>query len=477
MSGGFRSRAAGRRELKKDAPAARRRAPKQQQKQQLAINDPAREAALEVLHRVATDGAYANLVLPGLLRERRITGRDAAFATELTYGALRTQGVLDAVIAANSSRELDKIDPWVLAALRLGTYQLLYTRVSPHAAVDTTVRLVEAAGQGKAKGFANGILRTIGRSTRQQWFDRLMPSDALDALAFEHAHPAWIARSFHTALGAQADELGAALEADSARPGVHLVARPGELSAEELALAVGGEQGRYSPYAVYLEEGDPGELAPVREGLAAVQDEGSQLIARAVDEVPVYDDQGRWLDLCAGPGGKAALIGALARIDGATVDAVEPSKHRADLVRKAVKSLPVNVHTVDGRDPGLNPGYDRVLVDAPCSGLGALRRRPEARWTKQESDIDELVPLQKALLASAISLTRPGGVVVYSTCSPDVRETRGVVDDALSRGEVEELDASAYACGMTETGEARSVQMWPHRHGTDAMFFAVLRKK
>ncbi len=475
MSGGFRSRAAGRREPKKTAPAARRRAPKQQR--QVAINDPAREAALEVLHRVATDGAYANLVLPGLLRERRITGRDAAFATELTYGALRTQGVLDAVIAANSSRELDKIDPWVLAALRLGTYQLLYTRVSPHAAVDTTVRLVEAAGQGKAKGFANGILRTIGRSTRQQWFDRLMPSDAIDALAFEHAHPAWIARSFHTALGAQADELAAALEADSARPGVHLVARPGELSAEELALAVGGEQGRYSPYAVYLDEGDPGELAPVREGLAAVQDEGSQLIARAVAEVSVDDDQGRWLDLCAGPGGKAALIGALARIDGATVDAVEPSKHRADLVRKAVKGLPVNVHTVDGRDPGLNPGYDRVLVDAPCSGLGALRRRPEARWTKQEHDIDELVPLQKALLASAISLTRPGGVVVYSTCSPDVRETRGVVDDALGRGEVEELDASPYACGMTETGEARSVQMWPHRHGTDAMFFAVLRKK
>lgn len=475
MSGGFRSRAAGRREPKKTAPAARRRAPKQQR--QVAINDPAREAALEVLHRVATDGAYANLVLPGLLRERRITGRDAAFATELTYGALRTQGVLDAVIAANSSRELDKIDPWVLAALRLGTYQLLYTRVSPHAAVDTTVRLVEAAGQGKAKGFANGILRTIGRSTRQQWFDRLMPSDALDALAFEHAHPAWIARSFHTALGAQADELAAALEADSARPGVHLVARPGELSAEELALAVGGEQGRYSPYAVYLEEGDPGELAPVREGLAAVQDEGSQLIARAVAEVPVDHDQGRWLDLCAGPGGKAALIGALARIDGATVDAVEPSKHRADLVRKAVKGLPVNVHTVDGRDPGLNPGYDRVLVDAPCSGLGALRRRPEARWTKQESDIDELVPLQKALLASAISLTRAGGVVIYSTCSPDVRETRGVVDDALGRGEVEELDARPYACGMTETGEARSVQMWPHRHGTDAMFFAVLRKK
>lgn len=483
MSGGFRSRAAGRREPKKSVPATDQRKPRtskqggRKRQRGTQSNDPAREAALHVLHRVATDGAYANLVLPALLRERHITGRDAAFATELTYGTLRTQGVLDAVIAANSSRELDKIDPWVLAALRLGTYQLLYTRVSPHAAVDTSVRLVEAAGQGKAKGFANGILRTIGRSTAQQWFDRLMPSDKLDALAFQHAHPAWIARSFESALGAHADELGDALEADSRRPGVHLVARPGELSAEELALAIGGEQGRFSPYAVYLDEGDPGQLAPVREGIAAVQDEGSQLIARAVVEAEVADDQGRWLDLCAGPGGKAALMGALARIDGATVDAVEPSKHRADLVRKATQGLPVTVHTADGRAPGLEPGYDRVLVDAPCSGLGALRRRPEARWSKQESDIDELVPLQKSLLSSAIALARPGGVVVYSTCSPDVRETRGVVDDALERGEVEELEACEYACGMAETGEAKSVQMWPHRHGTDAMFFAVLRKK
>ena len=146
-------------------------------------------------------------------------------------------------------------------------------------------------------------------------------------------------------------------------------------------------------------------------------------------------------------------------------------------MRKATQGLPVTVHTADGRAPGLEPGYDRVLVDAPCSGLGALRRRPEARWSKQESDIDELVPLQKSLLASAIALARPGGVVVYSTCSPDVRETRGVVDDALERGEVEELEACEYACGMAETGEAKSVQMWPHRHGTDAMFFAVLRKK
>ena len=501
MSGGFRSRSAGRRSqetARNQEPErkgqkngrgdrrgqASRRGGANKRGPATRTGDAAREAAFDVLLRVSEEGAYANLALPALLRERKISGRDAAFATELTYGALRTQGVLDAVIAENSSRELDRIDPRVLAALRLGTYQLLYTRVSSHAAVDTSVRLVEAAGQGKAKGFANGILRTIDRSTPQQWFDRLTPSGALEAAAFRHAHPAWIARSFFAALGLDSEsspdqlaELERALESDSARPTVHLVARPGELSAEELALSIGGEEGTYSPYAVYLDEGDPGQLEPVRERLAAVQDEGSQLIARAVAEVPVEGDQGKWLDLCAGPGGKAALMGALARIDGASVDAVESSAHRAELVRKATDGLPVHVHTADGRDPGLAPGYDRVLVDAPCSGLGALRRRPEARWTKSERDIAELTTLQSELLASAIRLARPGGVIVYSTCSPDLRETRGVVDAALGEGGVEELGAAEFACGMEHTGEFPSVQMWPHRHGTDAMFFAVLRKK
>lgn len=434
-----------------------------------SIGDAPREAAFEVVLRVARDGAFANLTLPKLLKERKIKGRDAAFATELAYGTLRTMGVLDAVIAANSSRPVSQISPEVLAALRLGTYQLLYTRVDDHAAVDTSVRLVQAAGQEQAKGFANGVLRSIARTPAEEW---LAEHDT------HHAHPEWIVRSFATALGERAEhELDAALAADSERPIVHLVARPGEISAEELALTTGGDEGTYSPYAVYLPEGDPGQLQEVREGLAAVQDEGSQLIARALTEVPVDDDQGNWLDLCAGPGGKAALIGSLAAIDAARVTAIEVAPHRAELIRKAVGELPVTVTVADGRDPGLEPGsFDRVLVDAPCSGLGALRRRPEARWTKTEADIAELNTLQSELLASAVNLVRPGGVIVYSTCSPDVRETRGIVDKQLALGAVEELDAREFLNGMDDVGEHPSAQMWPHRHGTDAMFLAVLRK-
>ncbi|QPK82418.1 MFS transporter [Corynebacterium qintianiae] len=477
MSGGFRSRAAGRRAEPQNTPAGvkNRGAGRASASKPARIGDGAREAAFDVVRRVEADDAFANLVLPKLLRERKVTGRDAAFATELAYGTLRTQGVLDAVIAECSSRALGEIAPEVLAALRLGAYQLMYTRVDAHAAVDTSVRLVEAAGTVKAKGFVNAILRSIARKPADQWMQSLAPHDPVAAIAFRTAHPEWIARSFQQVLGP--NELEEALAADSERPVVHLVARPGEISAAELAAVTGGDEGTYSPYAVYLPEGDPGKLEPVRDGLAGVQDEGSQLIARAAAEVPVDDDGGRWLDLCAGPGGKAALLGSLAGIEGARVDAVEVSEHRAELIRKSVGGLPVTVTVADGRDPGLEPGYDRVLVDAPCSGLGALRRRPEARWKKSEDEISQLAVLQRELLESAVHLAKPGGVVVYSTCSPDLRETRSVVDGVLAAGDVEELDASEFVPGMENTGSEKSVQMWPHRHGTDAMFLAVLRKK
>lgn len=441
--------------------------------------DKPRVAAYDVVRRVAVEDAFANLVLPKLLRTLKLTGRDAAFATELTYGTLRCEGLVDSVIADCSSRPLKDIAPEVLTALRLGAYQVLFMRVEDHAAVDTTVRLVEAVGQGGAKGFANAIMRSITRKSVDEWIEKLRPQsdDVVASLAFEYAHPEWIARSIARALGTAAeDELATALAADSQRPIVHLVARPGEMSAEELALITGCEEGKYSPYAVYLDSGDPGALEPVRQGFAAVQDEGSQLIARALAEAPVEgEDSGRWLDLCAGPGGKAALLGALARIDAAKVDAIEIAPHRARLIEKTVNELPVTVKVADGRNPGLDPGYDRVLVDAPCSGLGALRRRPEARWRKTEAELKELTDLQFELLQSAVALTRPGGVVVYSTCSPDLRETRAIVDRAVADLGVTELPAANLVPDMGDVGEHLSVQMWPHRHGTDAMFFSVLR--
>lgn len=434
--------------------------------------------ARDVLRAVRERDAYANLVLPVLLRERRLDGRDAALATELAYGACRSLGVLDAVIAECAGRSIEEIDGPLLDVLRLGVYQLLRTRIGAHAAVDTSVALARAeVGQGKA-GFVNAVLRQAGRRTAQEWVEALAPQDPVGHAAFEFAHPTWIAQAFADALGARAGELRDVLAADDARPVVHLVARPGEITAEELALVTGGEEGRWSPYAVYLEGGgDPGKLEPVRERMAAVQDEGSQLVALALTRAELDGpDGGRWLDLCAGPGGKAALLGALAAIDRFHVDAVEPAEHRAELVRKAVADLPVTVHVADGRSSGLTPGYDRILVDAPCTGLGALRRRPEARWRRTPADVAELVGLQRELLSAAWELLRPGGVVLYSTCSPHLAETVAVVADTVRRTGAVQLDTRDYLPGVTDIGDGPGAQLWPHRHGADAMFMAALRK-
>jgi 16S rRNA (cytosine967-C5)-methyltransferase len=449
--------------------------------------DPARRAAFDVLRAVSQRDAYANLALPPLLRERGITGRDAAFATELAYGTCRTRGLLDAIIAKAADRPPEKIDAVLLDLLRLGAYQLLRTRVEQHAAVDTTVEQAGIEFDSARAGFVNGVLRTIAGRDEQSWVEELAPpagSDPVGHNAFVHAHPRWVAQAFADALGADAGQLDALLASDDDRPTVHLAARPGVLTADELAGQVNGTVGRYSPYAVYLPGGDPGRLDPVREGVALVQDEGSQLVARALTLAELDGpDGGRWLDLCAGPGGKTALLAALAADEGsieglssvAQVTAVEPAERRAEMVEQNTRGLPVEVLRLDGRDPGLEPGFDRVLVDAPCTGLGALRRRPEARWRRQPGDVPNLAKLQRELLASAIRLARPGGVVLYATCSPHLAETVGVVADALRRHPVTALDTRALFDPVDDLGDGPYVQLWPHRHGTDAMFAAALQ--
>lgn len=417
-----------------------------------------------------------------MLTARGITGRDAAFATELTYGTCRTRGLLDAVIAAAAARPVDQIDPVLLDLLRLGTYQLLRTNVASHAAVSTTVEQAGIEFDSARAGFVNAVLRKVAARDEADWLAELAPSateDPVGHAAMMHAHPRWIAQAFADALGADAGELDAVLAADDARPAVHLAARPGVLTAAELAEQVDGVLGRYSPYAVYLPGGDPSQLEPLRQGRAMVQDEGSQLVARALALAPIVGaDTGRWLDLCAGPGGKTALLAALAADREASVTAVEVTPRRAELVEENTRGLPVEVLRADGREPPLPGGaFDRVLVDAPCTGLGALRRRPEARWRRTPADVAPLARLQRELLASAIRLTRPGGVVLYATCSPHLAETVGVVSDALRRQPVTALDARELFAPADQLGPGPYVQLWPHRQGTDAMFAAALRRE
>ncbi|MCM3513663.1 transcription antitermination factor NusB [Nocardioides sp. P86] len=441
--------------------------------------DPARLAALEVLKAVRVDDAYANLVLPGVLREAGLSGRDAAFTTELVSGTIRRQGTYDAVIAACADRPLRKIEAKVLDALRLGVHQLLSMRVPDHAAISSTVDLVRGKVSHGAGNFSNAVLRKVAQRDLEAWVAELAPRAASDdkQASIAWSHPTWVVAALRRALGEAAGELPDLLAADNVAPRVTLVARPGRSTRDELP----GTPTRLSPYGVVLEGGDPGEVAAVAEGRAGVQDEGSQLVAEALAQAPLEGPDERWLDLCAGPGGKAALLAALASRRGATLVAGERQPHRARLVARALRGADgvLGVVTADGTAPPWRHGsFDRVLVDAPCTGLGALRRRPEARWRRRPDDLLTLVLLQRALVTSALDLVRPGGVVLYATCSPILAETAEVVSSVLAQrpGVVLEDLAAQLPQVVDAAGPLPgTLQLWPHRHETDAMFMALLR--
>lgn len=486
--------------------------------------DPARNAAFDVLRAVESSDSYANLVLPPLLRKRGIRGRDAGFATELAYGTLRMRGLYDAILAQCTDRPLSDLDPAVLDVLRLGVHQVLGMRVKEHAAVSETVGLArERVGAGPAQ-LVNAVLRNLtdGRTSEvpdddsgsdllTQWLARLRAEapDAITGLATVYSHPVWIARALREALVANhrdASELEALLAADNAAPLVTLVARPGFETVADLQAQVPPRAettpGSLVPTALRIKGADPGSFPAVRDGRAGIQDEGSQAVTLAFAAAPLAQDatgdnpDATWLDMCAGPGGKAALLGALAAERGAHLLANEVAPHRADLVRQAVRALPpgtVEVQTGDGRDFAVDaPGrFDRVLLDAPCTGLGALRRRPESRWRRTPADLAVLTVLQRELLTAALAAVRVGGVVGYVTCSPHIAETIVVVEDVIravtkaagGTPAVERLDAVAALRSVlrpdaedVDLGPGPDLQLWPHIHGTDAMHLTLLRR-
>jgi 16S rRNA (cytosine967-C5)-methyltransferase len=459
-------------------------------------------AAFDTLRSVHERDAYANLVLPRLLRQAGLQGRDAGLATELAYGTLRGQGSYDAVLAACSDRPLAALDDAVHDALRLGVHQVIGMGVPAHAAVSTTVDLVRSTSGPGAARFANAIMRRVTDRDPSTWISSVAPDQKTNPdgyLGVMHAHPEWIVRALRDALrlnGRSADELSAVLAANNDRPQVTAVALPGLASRSELEGAV---LGRLSPFAAAI-KGAPEAFRAVREGRVRIQDEGSQLAALALASAPVDGaDAGRWLDLCAGPGGKAALLGALLAeqhaagsvTDDAELIAAEISEHRADLVAQALAPIPVafSVRSEDGRVTARDEAgrCDRVLVDVPCTGLGALRRRPESRWRRTPSDLVMLASLQRELLDAALDAVRPGGVVAYVTCSPHPAETRAVVEDVLRgrarqrKPRAEHLDVcavlSAIAGDEPAFGPGPEAQLWTDLHGTDAMYIALLRRE
>jgi len=445
--------------------------------------------ALDVLLAVDDRDAYANLLLPQLIAQRGLSGRDAALATELSYGTLRAQGSYDAVLGICCDRDLGSLDAPVREALRLGTHQLLATRIQPHAAVATSVDLVKDTAGPRPAGFVNAVLRRVATRDLAAWLAIAAPgrdADPVGHLAVRYSHPRWIVEAFAAALGealgGSMPQTEAVLAADGERPAVHLCAVPGLASQQEL-VAAGCQPARWSTFGGYLAEGDPAAVGALAAGRAGVQDEASQLAATALARVAVAGPDQNWLDICAGPGGKARLLAGLAAGAGAQLAAAEIREHRAALVRAAVRPAGSgHVIVADGTRPAWQPArFDRVIADVPCSGLGALRRRPEARWRRTAADIRAIGGLQRGLLRTAVDSARPGGVVAYVTCSPHLAETSDVVADVVgARADVDVLDAPAVLAEVPDLrcGEnGRYAQFWPHRHGTDAIFLALLRRQ
>jgi len=308
-----------------------------------------------------------------------------------------------------------------------------------------------------------------------------------ERLGLVHSHPVWVVRAFRRALAAEGrtEELEALLTADNASPRVTMAALPGLGEMPDDARRT-----PFSPMGFRLAGGDPVSLVTGSDGRVRVQDEGSQLAALALTRADPVRPGERWLDLCAGPGGKTAVLAAEALAGGALLEANEVSPARAGLVRRAIEGVPleVPVSEEDGRVRAAeSPGaYDRILVDAPCTGLGALRRRPEARWRKSPSDVPSLTELQTELLSAAVVALKPGGIVAYVTCSPHLAETAGVVAEVRRSfgSSLEELDARAVVTDISVTDPrlpeqadgSKRAQLWPHRHNTDAMSISLLRR-
>ncbi|MEI8066439.1 MAG: transcription antitermination factor NusB [Actinomycetes bacterium] len=440
--------------------------------------DAARTLAFDLLTEVNQNGSYANILLPQLLGSSELELRDKAFATELSYGTLRMQGKYDFAIKSHIDRPFDELEPRIIDLLRMGCHQIFHMRTPVHAAVGATVEVArKVVGESKAS-YVNALLRAITRDL--EIYERLEADESIDRLfklSILYSHPEWIIQSYFDSLK-DWDSVIELLTFNNVAPAPHLVAWRGKSTREQL-MQTGGEVLQFSRYGI-VSSTQPNDYPEIRNRNAGVQDFGSQLVSEIFYDTHNPQEAQSWLDLCAGPGGKAAwLFNALVTDDPlATFQANEPSEHRAELVARVIPRQ--NISSIDGRDAAdFGAHYDRILVDAPCTGLGALRRRPEARWRKTPSDLKNLVVLQRELIDSAYALLKPAGILAYSTCSPHLAETFAQVLDTLHRHkDLELIDVSQFhelpTGSLNKNG---TMQLWSHLHNSDAMFLALFRKK
>jgi 16S rRNA (cytosine967-C5)-methyltransferase len=434
--------------------------------------EASRLLAFDLLTEVNRNEGYSNLLLPQALNASKFDERDRSLVTELLYGTIRMQGKHDWVLAQISDRPWNEVDPGIVDVCRLGVHQLHEMRVPDHAAVASTVEVArKRLGESKAS-FVNALLRNVTRTSQEDWFASLQEiSDPVERLSIQYSHPTWIVSAYFDLLKDWPEvEQALAINNEPATP--TLVSWPG-LSSQQDLIDVGAEPTTYSPYGGHW-KGNPGVLDLVKSRKIGVQDEGSQLVATVFASAA---DGSSWLDMCAGPGGKAALLSSIARQRGITFTANEVSAVRADLVRQVVNGDRVMVG--DGREIGKNEEkFDAILIDAPCTGLGALRRRPEVRWRRTLQDLRELTALQRELIDSAISALNVGGVLGYATCSPHLAETSIQVADIKKKfSNVEQIAVGPLLPQNLQGGvRDEAMSLWTHRSGTDAMYLALFKK-
>jgi len=436
--------------------------------------DRVRLLVFDILQEVNRSDGYSNLLLPQALADADFEQRDKGFATELLYGTLRMQGRHDYIASQVSDRNWSEVDAGIVDVVRMGAHQLFEMRVPSHAAVSATVELArKVIGESKAS-FVNALLRKMSAQTLDQWLEPVNEiKDPVTRLAIMYSHPEWIVSAYYDLLR-DYSEVEKLLSANNSPASPTLVWWPGRSTQEEF-ISLGAVATPYSSYGLKY-EGTPASLEAIRHRRAGVQDEGSQLVASIF--ATVVSDQNSWLDLCAGPGGKAALLASLAKVSGKDFTANEISKPRSELVKQVIGTARLWVG--DGREiASHNERFGAILADVPCTGLGALRRRPEVRWRRQVSDLRALTQLQRELSEAAISILEDGGYFGYATCSPHLAETSIQVKDILSsHPELELIDLSNYLpSGLHGATRDGALSLWTHRHETDAMFLAVFRKK
>ena len=441
--------------------------------------DKAREAALKIMAAVHQQGAYANVALAKELRQGQLSDMDRRFVTELVYGAVKAGETLDWIIKKYLTRPWGKVHPVVQEILRLGTYQLHYMdKVPASAACNESVELAKKfANMGAAK-FVNGVLRTMVREPEKGKFPAGKGNATLQ-LALSEQHPEWLVRRWIKEFGY--DEARKLCQFDNEQAPLTvrtntLKTSPSELFLQLTALGVEATQSQLVDEGYVLENyGALDKLAPLQEGYCQVQDESSMLVAHVVDPQP----GDLVLDVCSAPGGKTTHMAALMENRGRIV-ACDIYEHKLQRVMENAARLGINIIDPLLRDAreiqhDFAGKADRVLVDAPCSGLGVLRRKPDSRWRKTPQLLKELPELQLAILQSAAECVRPGGILVYSTCTIAREENQAVVERFLAGNQAFQREHAGSRLPVPR--EAELVQLYPQRDGTDGFFIACMRRK